>query len=205
MPGASINTEKYIVYIPPSIDMAKKYPVVVCFDPGGNADWLVEYWHTIADKYNLIILASKEFRNEINPGPAFNTVIDVVRNEFYRYAIDKQHVIAAGNSGGGMAAHMIAAGDPEIIWAVISNCGTIHPDFIRDNEADYPRDKIAVFISGTEDFNRERMLKDRVFLDRHGWKTKWINFTGGHRMAPQDSFDQAIAWLRNSGDALLND
>jgi hypothetical protein len=39
------------------------------------------------------------------------------------------------------------------------------------------------------------MLHDWNFLKEHNWKTKWIEFEGGHRIAPDSAYQQAAQWL----------
>ena len=50
-------------------------------------------------------------------------------------------------------------------------------------------------LASPSDFRYQEMKRDRTFLEILGWKTKWIEFQGGHRIAPAASYDQAARWL----------
>lgn len=39
------------------------------------------------------------------------------------------------------------------------------------------------------------MSRDRKFLESRGWKTRWIEFTGGHSFAPEEVYQEAADWL----------
>ncbi len=193
----TIETDKYILYIPGSIDEGRKYPLVIGFCPGANAKGLIGLWKNIAEKHSFIIAASKEFRNGIDPGPAFSTMATLVRQSDSRYPIDKSRVITSGMSGGGMAAHMFSVSYPDLTWAVISNCGRIHPNYIEKERHLYARNKLAVFLSSPSDYNYHHMENDRNFLKGLGWKTEWIEFKGGHTTAPEESYEKAVKWLES--------
>ena len=42
------------------------------------------------------------------------------------------------------------------------------------------------------------MQSDRRFLEGLGWETKWIEFEGGHVIAPQKVYKEAADWLEDS-------
>lgn len=193
----TIETDKFILYVPSGIDKDQKYPLVIGFSPDANANGIIELWRDIAEKHNLIIAASKEFRNGIDPGNAFSTMVALICQSDSRYSIDKSRVITSGLSGGGMAAHMFSVSYPDLTWAVISNCGRIHPDYIEKERHLYARNKLVVFLASTSDFNYAHMENDRKFLEGLGWSVKWIEFQGGHSVAPKESYEQAIEWLES--------
>ncbi len=55
-----------------------------------------------------------------------------------------------------------------------------------------------VFLASPTDFRYNEMKRDRGFLESHGWKTKWIEFTGGHTLAPYEIYEQAAQWLEKN-------
>jgi len=192
-----IETDKYVLYIPASIDRSLKYPLVIGFSPSADANGTIELWKDIAEKHKLIVAASKEFRNGIDPDPAFSTMAQLIKSSEQQYPIDKLKVITSGVSGGGMAAHMFSVEYPDLTWAVISNCGRVHPDYIVKERNLYAHGKLAVLLTSPSDFNYEHMKNDKRFLDGLDWKTKWIEFQGGHSTAPKESYEEAIIWLES--------
>jgi len=73
--------------------------------------------------------------------------------------------------------------------------GMMHASFFTPN---YPEGKIAVFLASPTDFRYGEMKRDRSFLEQHHWKIDWIEFAGGHRLAPAAAYEQAAGWLEEN-------
>ena len=195
----SIQTSKYEVYVPAEIDYNKKYPLIIAFSPGANARGMVNLWKDISDKYNWIIFASKRFRN----GLYFSTIMPQVYSDLKEILstlpVDESKEIATGFSGGGMGAHSFSFFYPELISAVVVNTGMMQVSFTGAKEQ-YPRDKFVVFLASPTDFRYDEMKRDRKFLEGLGWEIKWIEFKGGHRIAPGPVYKEAAEWLKQELD-----
>ncbi|MBU1043567.1 MAG: hypothetical protein KJ915_04115 [Candidatus Omnitrophica bacterium] len=190
-----IKQEGYLLYLPQGLVAGKVYPLIVAFDPGANAQAMINFWKPIADEKKLIVYASKKFRNGQNDW--FKSEEKMIEAVIKSYPVNRKRIITTGISGGGMGAHMVAYYRPDLVLAVISTVGRINPFFKTDPKAkqDYPQSKIAVFLSGTNDFNAAEMRKDQQFLSQLYWQTKWLEFKGGHEMAPQELYKQALSWI----------
>jgi len=197
-----IESNKYTLYIPDNLEQNKKYPLVIAFEPAGDAKTQIALWKDLAEKHKLIVAASKEFMNGIDPAGSFSTMVNLIKQDDPACPIDKSRVITSGMSGGGMAAHMFSASHAKLTWAVISNCGTIHPYYYRNGKPFYGRNKLAVFLASRTDSNYGKMKEDKQFLEELGWKTKWIEFEGGHMVAPKESYERAVTWLESQGNGL---
>jgi predicted esterase len=182
------------IYIPTGIPRQTLAPLVVGFSPGGNADEVINTWKDVAEKYKWIILASKNFRNGVNPSAVFEKVKQEIDSGVSGLPIDKKKVIASGLSGGGMGSHMFSFHFPNLVSGIVVNTGMIEEYYFSKKEV-YPHEKLAVFLASPTDFRYQEMKRDRLFLESLGWKTKWIEFEGGHRMAPASSYVQAARWL----------
>ncbi|MFH1063103.1 MAG: hypothetical protein V1747_09520 [Candidatus Omnitrophota bacterium] len=190
-----IEHEGYLLYLPQGLVAGKVYPLIVAFDPGANALAMINFWKPISEEKKLIICASKKFRNDLENWvkPEEQMIEEVLK----AYPVNRKRIITTGISGGGMGAHMLAFYRPDLVLAVISNVGRINPFFKTDPKAkrDYPQSKIAVFIAGTNDYNFAEMRDDQEFLSSLYWKTKWLEFKGGHTMAPTELYKEAISWI----------
>jgi predicted esterase len=189
-----IDKAEYLIYIPSGIDTDKKYLLIVALSPSADAQSTVNTWKSVAEKYKWIIFASKEFRNGIDMEAVLGKIATVLKKLFLELPIDKSKVIATGFSGGGMGAHGFSFLHPELIQAVIVNTGMMHEYYIGKKSA-YPQGKIAIFLASPTDFRYGEMKRDCAFLESLSWKTKWIEFEGGHRLAPATAYDEAAWWL----------
>lgn len=122
-----VEKNEYIVYLPAGINNFKKiYPLVIIFHPVAKARDMIEFWRPIADENKFILYASKKFRNDVKDWLEIEDrmIREVCRN----YPVAEEKVIATGLSGGGMGAHMYSVFREDLISAVITNVGRIHPE-----------------------------------------------------------------------------
>lgn len=190
-----IDNSEYILCVPEDIDISNKYPLVVALSPGADAESMIETWQDVSNKYKWIIFASKEHRNGINLNEFMPKLTSLVKKVSSDFPIDKSKIIAAGFSGGGMSAHVFSFLYPEIISAIVVNTGMTH-EYYRERINGYPRGKLAVFLASPTDFRYEEMKRDKDFLENLGWKVKWIEFKGGHAIAPSSAYEKAAEWLQ---------
>lgn len=191
-----IENAEYIIYIPQGIDYHKQYPLCIALSPNADAHSMIALWSEIADQYQLIIFASKEFRNGLGEG-IIHKIVSSLEEVSPNLPINDSQIVATGFSGGGMGAHGFSFLYPELIRAVIVNTGMMHSSYIVKKER-YPTEKLAVFLSSPTDFRYDEMKRDREFLNRLNWQTKWIEFEGGHVIAPPSAYQEAVQWLRNN-------
>lgn len=194
--GKIINGVQYMMYIPGGIDQGKKYPLVVAFSPNADAASMINTWKNVSEKYKWLILASKESQNGADMKKVCDNHAGILRFIIVNFPVDSDKIIASGFSGGGMQSHGFVMYYPKLIWAVVVNTAMIHESFRGGKEAYfYPRNKLAVFLASPDDFRYDVMKGDQSFLQGIGWKTKWIEFKGGHTMAPDEAYQQAAQWL----------
>ncbi len=187
-----IDHQTYLVYLPDDLEAGKRYPLVFALSPGANAASMISAWVPAATKHHWIVAASKEFHNGVEFGVSFRQIEAELNDVESNYAIDTTHVILTGLSGGGMGAHGFSKFYPSRVQAVVINTGMMDSTFMTD---DYPEWKTAVFLASPTDFRYTEMQRDRSFLEQHRWKTHWIEFEGGHRMAPDSVYELAADWL----------
>ncbi len=189
-----LENNECVLYIPSGLAADKKYPLVIALSPSADAHSMIETWIGVAEKHKWLILASKEFKNGIDMGPVLERIMTNVAILSMQFPIDQQRLIATGFSGGGMGAHALSFLYPKLICAVVVNTGMINDYFILKRKM-YERGKLAVFLASPTDSRYENMKRDRIFLEGLGWKIKWLEFQGGHTLAPFSEYEKAAEWL----------
>jgi hypothetical protein len=192
----TIKNNHFILYIPQGIESGKKYPLIVGFHPGGNAQAVINQWIPLAEKYKLFVYATLESRNGQNMMSSFPIIKERIEDEVLRkYPIHRKKIIATGISGGGMGSHFMSFMFNDFLSAVIVNTGMMH-DYQKQRRSQCARNKLAVMLASPTDFRYDEMVEDEKFLRyKLNWQTKWIEFQGGHVLAPYEVYEQAVEWL----------
>jgi predicted esterase len=193
--GRIIKDADFEFYVPPGIEGQSTVPLVVGLSPGGNPDDVMLVWEPVADRFKWIVMASWKFRNGEDPTPVFEKIKEEIESGVRGLPVDRKRIIATGLSGGGMGSHALAYHYPELFSGVVVNTGMMN-EFYLGRASTYPRGKLAVFLASHKDFRYQEMHRDKAFLDSLGWKTHWIEFEGGHRLAPISTYEQAAGWLK---------
>lgn len=192
--GKTTETPEYLIHAPSKLSQGALYPLVIAFSPGAEAQQMIKVWQNAADEHKWLVIASKKFRNGIDSTPIFNQLYTDITQGKLNLPIDRKRIAATGLSGGGMGSHALVFAYPGLVSAVIINTGMMN-EYYYPRKDDYPKNKIAVFLASPTDFRYNEMKRDRVFLEELGWKTKWIEFQGGHVLAPQSVYSEAAKWL----------
>lgn len=185
---------EYLIYVPDGIDSEQKYPMLVAFSPGADAEGLITTWGPHAEQNHCLILASKIIKNGMDIPNHLKVLRDLIKEKVSEQFPVKPGVIALGSSGGGMAAHLFSFFHSDTVAAVISNVGYIHENSLK-KKGSYPKDKVCAFLTSPTDFNYKLMQEDRKFLTSLSWQLKWYEFEGGHRTAPSEMREEALEWV----------
>jgi predicted esterase len=192
--SGTYEENEYLIYVPDGIDSELKYPLIVAFSPGADADGLIKTWEQHAQQNHCLILASKIIRNGMDIPNHLIELRQLIKEKVAQQFPVKDGVIALGTSGGGMAAHLFSFFHPDTVAAVISSVGYIHENSLKHKDT-YPQNKVCAFLTSPTDFNYKLMKEDRKFLASLGWQLKWYEFSGGHRTAPADVREEALQWV----------
>jgi len=191
----TIETSQVVIYLPGKISSTQKYPLLVVLLSDDAATASVNYLQEICEKYKWIMLVSKKFHAGVDMRPVISDLALSVKSLSNDYPIDNKRVVVTGFSAGAMGAHFFSWAHTDVVSAIIVNTGVIN-EALREAKRPYPNQKYAVFLASPTDFRYQQMQEDRRFLEQSGWQVKWIEFKGGHALAPQAAYEEAIQWLR---------
>lgn len=190
--GKVVDNGTFSVYLPDGLERGKKYPLVFALSPNADAVTMLALWSPVAEKHKWIIAGSKEFRNGQDFDPSMQQIESELNGVETKYPVDDTTVIFTGMSGGGMGSHAFVKYHSDQVKAIVINTGMMADG---SKTPDYPAGKAAVFLASPTDFRYHEMISDRQFLQYRHWKTKWIEFAGGHTLAPEAVYEEAAQWL----------
>lgn len=204
--GQWINNPTNLVYIPATNQASEKFPVIVIFSPEADAVGTLNYWQKLADEKRYILIGSKTYKNgytdeQIKPIIAQNhsMIFQTLRN----LPVQPGKIILAGLSGGGSFSHSLNINRPGSYNTLIVNVGRIwesdfekaRKNYFRLKETFSERKNTIVFLASPGDFRYEEMKRDAKLMQGLGWRTQWIEFPGGHKMAPIEKYAEALSWI----------
>jgi poly(3-hydroxybutyrate) depolymerase len=119
VPCPSDPAQTYSIYLPSSYTPARRWPLLIVFDPGGRGPRAAEVFRTAAERYGWIVAASETSRN--GPWePTLRAVNAMWPALLGGYAVDDKRVYTAGHSGGATVAWMIARQTGKVAGVITS-------------------------------------------------------------------------------------
>jgi predicted esterase len=179
----------YALYLPQNYSPARKFPVIIAFDPSGNGSIPVVKYRELADRFGYILMGSNDSKN----GQDLNTssyIIDALFSETTgRYAIDTSRIYVMGFSGGARIASLIGFFQGGV--AGVIGCGAGLP--ATRQQIRFKPDYIG--LAGNADFNMTELIQLDKQLDQVKFPHALILFNGRHAWPPADIMENAFFWI----------
>src|SRR5262245_1552034 len=90
----------YALYLPPSYDPSKQWPILYCFDARAEGKVPLELFRAGAEKYGWIIASSNNSMSDDPTAPNIQVMTTMWDDTHERLSIDPKRVYATGFSGG---------------------------------------------------------------------------------------------------------
>jgi predicted esterase len=193
----------YALYLPQNYTPARKYPVIIAFDPHGNGVFPLEKYKSLADKYGYILMGSNDSKNGLDMNTE-GTIIDALFGETTgRYTIDTTRIYVMGFSGGARIASIIGFYQGNVEGVI--GCGAGFP--ATSQPARFKPDYISIV--GNADFNMNELITLDKKLDEANYTHAMIIFNGKHEWPPVDIMENAFIWTElcsmRKGQIIKND
>jgi tetratricopeptide (TPR) repeat protein len=189
VPVAAQPTNSYALYLPSTYSPAKRWPVLLIFDPFARGEVSVKLFHEAAEKYGFILVGSNNTRNFEDPSAAIRLLWAEMKEH---YAIDPRRIYTAGLSGGARVASSVALACKSCIAGVIANSAGL------PNGATAPGPEITDWFLavGTTDFNYTEQLRLKETLESRHVVSRFVVFDGPHNWMPKEFAERALAWFQ---------
>ncbi|MBN2346451.1 MAG: hypothetical protein JXO51_08660 [Candidatus Aminicenantes bacterium] len=180
----------YALYLPSKYPGQKRWPVIVCFDPGGNGAVPVRLFRDAAEERGWIVVGSNNSRN--GPFEPNIKAAQIIWDELGGMAVDERRVYTAGFSGGAQMA-LLPAASPDCRLAGVLACSNKLPDGI--SPAQLHRGTVYFTVVGIHDFNYWPVMDLSDQLRAYGLISEHATFAGPHAWPPADLLRQALEWF----------
>src|SRR5579864_9356859 len=179
VPVAADPTNSYALYLPSAYSPAKRWPLLLIFDPFARGEVSVKLFHEAAEKYGFILVGSNNTRNFEDPSAAIRLLWAEMKEH---YAIDPRRIYTAGLSGGARVAASVALACKTCIAGVIANSAGL------PNGVAPPGPEVSDWFlaAGTTDFNYTEQLHLKETFAAHNVVSRFVVFDGPHNWMPKE-------------------
>ncbi len=180
---------RYAVRLPPQYNTKTKYPVLFCFDPGGNGEDAARRFAYAADNLGWIVVGSLDSRN--GPWPPNHRAQEAMLKDIpKRFSVDEKRFYSAGLSGGARVSFAMAYNHPAQFKGVIA-CSA----GFRDEKQEIAKNVAVYLCIGKGDGNLSEVQQVYNKLNMAHVKVHKHEFEGGHDWPSSDIISQALEWI----------
>ncbi len=187
----------YEIFVPDSIDLSRNYPLFFFLSPSGDPNIYSKAMVEVCKSENCIYASSYNFKNETSHNDFIPAIKDSIKNILDNYPVHERLIYLAGFSGGGQGAYVVSHFIKNKFAGIIANNGVIHPNINDSESLKYLGLKKVAILVGNEDkvVTPVDLRNDSALLQRSGIIVKMFNFNGGHEVAPEDIYLEAVKWI----------
>ena len=182
-------TQTYDLYLPTAFDPARRWPLLLVFDPRARGKLAAEIFVPGAERFGWIVASSNDTRSDGPMEPNIRAVNAMFPDLVARLPVDPARIYAAGFSGGAIVAWVVGQRTGRL--AGVISVGGRPPDGPATGEPGF-----ALWASaGTTDFNHEATRElDRIAA--HGKRAHRLEFFDGeHSWFGAGDAERALAWM----------
>lgn len=192
---AAKGTFHYKLWIPKgyNADALKRWPCLFIMSASGNAPMATMENHLKTNGFVVVMLV--EAKN--GPwGPIVGNFLAAHDDVIKRVRVEEGQKFATGMSGGARASSVFVQARPGFAGLILQGAGPSFDEKNNYNVNGIKRDsKLFVAMTmGDTDSNKSEAKKTDIALP--GARFKAFEFKGGHVWAPAETFEQAMAWLK---------
>lgn len=187
--SSSDSTQTYALYLPSAYNPSRRWPLLFVFDPRGRGALAAALFRDAAETHGWVIVSSNNTRSDGPWDPNGRALAALWPSVLEAYSADPRRIYAAGFSGGGGVAWVLAQSTGALAGVIASGAPA-------GKEIAPPAGRLAWFGSaGRGDFNflDARTLGDRMAAA--GLSHRLEFFDGPHQWMTPDLARLAVGWL----------
>ncbi len=182
-----------LVFLPSRKTGSYRYPVYVSIPPDGKGWLSMLPLCALAQKKKWIIVSlDYSYKRPPSPEELMKTIERKLNSIPATHQVNKEQIYCGGLSAGAGLAFQLLNLRPDVFSGLIANCTKSSLDLITNKKA---KQKKIVLLASPNDFRYKNMVETRSKFQNAGWSTHWIEFPGGHTLAPGSSYEKAFSCL----------
>lgn len=182
--------ETYAIFLPEGYNHEKKWPLLLCFDPGGNPLTPLNLLALSADESGFILVSPYRVKN--GPlQPSLKALHAVWQEMTAEFPIDRQRVYAGGFSGGAHMASLFSRLTGQPLQGILCCGAVLSPDV----SADEIHNTLFFGIIGLRDFNYREMRQLKQTLSSRTRPSRLLTLHLNHSWPPEPQCRRALEWF----------
>jgi len=187
--AAADGANSFALYLPANFDTAKKWPLLVFFDPQAGGSLPLQKYKAIADRYGYVLAGSNVIKNGMDPRSVTSVANALITDLQQRLPCDPKRLYLAGFSGGARMAGVVAA-QRQVRGVIGCSAGFVNPQAVQAPGF------ACISIAGLADMNyNESQRQDQALREVRGARTAFFSFDGKHEWPPATVMETAIECL----------
>ena len=193
--GATMVTGFHVYHPSGEIAAGAQRPLIVLFDPSGNAMRYLMRHMEAADQTKFTLVSCEVFSNGLGDKEGLDRFNDVFPVILKTVPHDPKRIFLGGTSGGALRAFDLSSSVRETPWAgIYSNGGWLGGS--KNYARPYPSQMRVAMVNGDKDIGANQWMDgDCGALKSRGITISVMAFEGGHQIPPVSVQAKAFKWL----------
>jgi len=182
-------TQTYELYLPSTFDPAKRWPLLLVFDPRSRGKLAAEIFRPAAEELGWIVASSNDTMSDGPWEPNIRAVNAMFPDLVSRLPVDPQRLYATGFSGGAMLSWIVGVRTGQL--AGVLSVGGRLPDGLEERPIGFAFWATA----GRSDFNYRPSAELDELAAKLGVPHRLEYFDGPHTWISPDEARRALRWF----------
>lgn len=186
--------DSFALYLPNGYTTAKKFPVILFFDPQGAGAYPVTLYQKLADNYQVILAGSNSSKNGL-PFERLQTIaLQLLQDITERLPVDESKITFCGHSGGAKVALLSGADLTRVSTIIYTGATTqINPSHAFT----------LIGFGGTKDMNYTDLVSFEWSLAKSNLPHYFFEWNGAHEFPEAGIFKNAFELIVHGSDAKI--
>jgi pimeloyl-ACP methyl ester carboxylesterase len=191
----NVPSDSFSLYLPNGYTSAKKYPVIIFFDPHGAGVYPVTLYQKLAEDYQVILAGSNTSKNGLPFERSETIALQLLQDISSRLSIDETKITFCGHSGGAKVALIsgarLAQVSTIIYTGAVAQVSPTHPFTL-------------IGFGGTKDMNYTDLVSFEWSLGKSNLPHYFFEWNGVHEFPKAEIFKNAFELMVHGAEAKID-
>jgi len=172
-------------------------PLVLLFDPNGNAQGAVNTWMPAANRAGWVVASTPQVRNGTSDADDAREMLGLLVALKQLLPVDGRRIYTGGSSGGGCGAYLLALTRSDVFagaFVQVAHMGSWREHRLASRISRF--DQGYYLFTRSNDFNRQAMRQLASALESARLEVTLVEQPGGHQGMTAEEVAAALDWMQ---------